>query len=77
MKSSTISQKGQILIPIQLRKKYGLKTGARVVVSEDGDGIKLTPVTETSIRNMAGILKGKNLSGSLLDSRRKDKSVNK
>lgn len=74
---SHISQKGQVLIPIGIRKKYGLKSGSKVIVSDDGRGIYLTPVTAEGIRNLAGIMKGKNLSGALLESRKKDNSTNR
>ena len=76
MKNTLLTEKGQILIPIQIRKKYGLKPGSKVIVSDDGQGIRVTPLTATSIRNLAGILKGKNLSKALLESRKKDSLQN-
>lgn len=76
MKSTTITSKGQILIPIHLRRKYGLHTGAKVIISDDGKFIQVAPVTAKSIRAYAGILKGKNLSGALLASRKADKAKN-
>ncbi len=76
MKTSSITQKGQILIPVNIRRKYGLKSGSKVVISDDGQAIKVTPVTAVSIRSMVGVLKGKNLSGALLLSRKKDKANN-
>lgn len=36
--SSVVSSKGQLVIPAELRKKYGLKKGVRVVFEEDGSG---------------------------------------
>lgn len=77
MKNTLITEKGQILIPVQIRKKYGLKPGAKVIISDDGHGIKVTPLTAASIRNLAGILKGGNLSKALLESRKKDTLKNK
>jgi AbrB family looped-hinge helix DNA binding protein len=76
MKSATVTSKGQILIPVNLRRKYGLHSGAKVIISDDGKSIHLAPVTATSIRSLAGILKGKNLSGALLASRKADKVKN-
>jgi AbrB family looped-hinge helix DNA binding protein len=77
MKNTLITEKGQILIPIQIRKKYGLKPGSKVIVSDDGQGIRVTPITAASIRNLAGILKGKNLSKALLESRKRDAIQNR
>ncbi len=76
MKSATITSKGQILIPVQLRRKYGLHSGAKVIISDDGKSIQVAPVTAKSIRSLAGILKGKNLSGALLASRKTDRAKN-
>jgi AbrB family looped-hinge helix DNA binding protein len=76
MKSATITSKGQILIPVQLRRKYGLHAGAKVIISDEGTSIQVAPVTAKSIRSYVGILKGKNLSGALLASRKKDKAKN-
>jgi AbrB family looped-hinge helix DNA binding protein len=40
---ATVSSKGQLVIPAELRKKYRLKTGSKVAV-EDRDGeIRLMP----------------------------------
>jgi AbrB family looped-hinge helix DNA binding protein len=78
MKTTLVSQKGQILIPVSIRKKYGLKTGSKVVVSDDGEGIRLTPLTSATIRSYAGILKGKvDLTASLLSSRKEDRKKGK
>lgn len=76
MKTATITEKGQILIPVQLRRKYGLHPGAKVIISDDGKYIKVAPLTSKSIRSYAGILKGRNLSGALLASRKADKGKN-
>ena len=76
MKSATITSKGQILIPVQLRRKYGLHSGAKVLITDDGKVIQVSPVTAKSIRSYAGMLKGQNLSGALLASRKADKAKN-
>ncbi len=77
MKTSLVTEKGQILIPVAIRKKYGLKSGSKVMVTDEGRAIRVTPVTVENIRKLAGILTGKNLSTALLDSRKKEKSVNR
>ena len=77
MKTSQVTEKGQILIPVAIRKKYGLKSGSKVMVTDEGRAIRVTPVTVENIRKLAGILTGKNLSTALLDSRKKEKSVNR
>jgi AbrB family looped-hinge helix DNA binding protein len=54
---TTISSKGQLVIPAALRRKYRLKSGSQVAV-EDRDGhIALTPNPYDALLAMRGILK--------------------
>ncbi|HEY8241623.1 MAG TPA: AbrB/MazE/SpoVT family DNA-binding domain-containing protein [Kiritimatiellia bacterium] len=52
-----VSSKGQIVIPANLRKKFHIEEGTRVIVEERTDGILLRPVTHDSIDRLFGILK--------------------
>ena len=65
--------KGQIVIPASLRKKYGIKNGTKIIVTDIGDAIILKPVTEQYLKNLQGSLKGKGGLKVLLDERHKDK----
>jgi AbrB family looped-hinge helix DNA binding protein len=57
MPTATITSKGQITIPIEVRKKLGLKAGDRINFFEDQEG-KFTFEPKTgSIMDMEGILK--------------------
>ena len=67
------SVKGQIVIPAILRRKYGIKNGTKIIVTDNGDSIILKPVTEQYLRNLQGSLKGKGILKVLVDERRKDK----
>jgi AbrB family looped-hinge helix DNA binding protein len=64
--------KGQIVIPAALRRKYGIKNGTKIIITDDGDSIILKPVTEQYLRNLQGSLKGKGVLKALLDGRRED-----
>ena len=64
--------KGQIVIPATLRRKYGIKNGTKIIVTDHGDSIGLKPVTEQYFRNLQGSLKGKGGLKALVDERRKD-----
>ena len=37
--------KGQIVIPAALRRKYGIKNGTKIIITDTGDAIVLKPVT--------------------------------
>ena len=65
--------KGQIVIPASLRRKYGIKNGTKIIVTDIGDAIVLKPVTEQYLRNLQGSLKGKGGLKVLVEERRKDK----
>jgi len=65
--------KGQVVIPAALRRKYGIKKGTKLIVSDIGDGIVLKPVTEQYLRNLQGSLKGKGGLKVLVEERRNDK----
>jgi AbrB family looped-hinge helix DNA binding protein len=56
MPTATITSKGQITIPIEVRRKLGLKTGDKINIFDNGDG-KFTFQPKTgSIMDMEGIL---------------------
>ena len=65
--------KGQIVIPAKLRKKYGIKNGTKIIVTDTDDAIILKPVTEQYLKKLQGSLKGKGGLRELLEERRKDK----
>jgi AbrB family looped-hinge helix DNA binding protein len=51
--------KGQIVIPAELRRKYRIKAGTKINVIDTGEAILLKPVTEESLKQLQGRLKGK------------------
>lgn len=65
--------KGQIVIPIKLRRKYGIKPGTKIEIFDDGDRIILRPVTQQAIHSVRGSLKGGGALKILEEERRKDK----
>ncbi len=70
MTTLTISTKGWIVIPAELRKKYGLTSGAQVRVVDYGGVLALVPLLENPIQQAAGMLKGpSSLTQALLNER--------
>jgi AbrB family looped-hinge helix DNA binding protein len=57
MEESTITSKGQIVIPARLRKRYGLKPGTKICFIERDSEILFQPLTKEYIRSMCGLLK--------------------
>ncbi len=52
------TEKGQIVIPAELRKRFGIKKGTRIKVSEKDDQIILSPLTPEVIRAKLKKLRG-------------------
>jgi AbrB family looped-hinge helix DNA binding protein len=73
MTTTTITSKGQIVIPSRIRKHLNIKPGMRFVVQEQGRRIIVEHVDEHYFDQFAGILKGTNATKELLRQRRRDK----
>jgi AbrB family looped-hinge helix DNA binding protein len=56
---TTVSTKGQFVIPSEIRSALGIKPGTRIAVMQDGMRITLEPVTAELVDKTRGILKGK------------------
>ena len=52
-----VTRKGQVTIPVDHRKKFGIREGMRVAVTDTGDGILIKPIIP--IQDLAGIDAGK------------------
>jgi AbrB family looped-hinge helix DNA binding protein len=69
-----IQEKGQVAIPIEIRKKLGLKRGDLVAVMETPDGVFITPqqvLATKALDRIGDILKDQGLSlGELIGSGR-------
>lgn len=44
MDTSTLTQKGQVTIPVGIRRKLGLRTGDQVAFVQEGDRVLVKPV---------------------------------
>ena len=68
---ATISSKGQLVIPAELRKKYRLKGGTKVAVGEQDGKIILTPNPYDELLALRGKFAQYPLEEDLLEDRRK------
>lgn len=60
MQTLTVSSKGQIVLPVQMRRRLGLGTGAQLSVVEESDGVRLRvvrSVRKTAVADLAGMIK--------------------
>jgi len=69
----TISNKGWVVIPAELRKKYNLQPGTEVVIVDYGGVLSIIPAVKDPIKQGRGMLKGlPSLTQDLLKERAKD-----
>ena len=54
----TVSEKGWVVIPVELRRKYKLHPGAAVSVVDYGGVLALVPTLARPARQVAGMLRG-------------------
>ena len=74
METSTLTSKGQLLIPKRIRNRYGIKAGVKVILEETDKGVLITPMNEQYFKSFAGILKK---TGNLKEEMRKLKEEEK
>ena len=75
--SVRFTTKGQVVIPMWLRKQFSIEDGTRAIVTPTPDGILLKPVTAAMIERGFGVLKrkqaGKPLAAEWVEHKREEK----
>ncbi len=76
METAVVTSKGQIVIPVKIRRKLGIKSGSKVALIEQGDKIIMQPLDKEYFNKIAGILgeKGKMLK-SLMEDKKKEREL--
>jgi len=81
LKSDSVwfTTKGQVVIPMRLRKLFHIQDGTRAIVTATEDGILLKPVTKHAIARLHGILKrkpgGKSFAEEWAEHKREEKAL--
>lgn len=73
---TSITSKGQIVIPSAIRRLFDIKPGTRFAVEADESTrrIVLTPITENYVREQQGRYRGRNLLGALAAEKQRERS---
>ena len=58
---ATVKAKGQIVIPVELRRRFQIDEGTKVAFLEEDGRLLLQPVTDEFIDGMQGVLAGRGL----------------
>ena len=55
---ATVSSKGQLVIPAEMREALGIEPGTRVAIRQDGDELILSPATKAVAHRLIAELCG-------------------
>jgi AbrB family looped-hinge helix DNA binding protein len=58
---ATVKAKGQVVIPVDIRRKFRIDEGTRVAFLEEDGRLFIQPVTDEFIDAMQGLLAGRGL----------------
>jgi AbrB family looped-hinge helix DNA binding protein len=58
---ATVKAKGQVVIPVDVRRKFQIEEGTRVAFLEEEGRLFVQPVTDRFIDSMKGMLAGRGL----------------
>ncbi len=72
MEYSSLTIKGQVLIPKRIRNKFGFKPGSKVVFQETEQGVVIKPMDESFFDAMIGILEKGDLQKEKADIRKEE-----
>ena len=73
---STVTTKGQLVIPAKLRRKYAIRKGTQIAFVEEHNRLVLQPITPEFIRSLRGSLKGEpSALESLLEDRKREREL--
>jgi AbrB family looped-hinge helix DNA binding protein len=74
MYTAKVSEKGWVVIPKELRRKYGLKKGTQVQVVDYGDVLALIPLPDDPVEALHGMLEGgPSLTADLMEERARER----
>jgi AbrB family looped-hinge helix DNA binding protein len=58
---ATVKAKGQVVIPVDIRRKFQIDEGTRVAFLEENGRLFIQPVTDEFIDAMRGVLSGRGM----------------
>ena len=76
-KETYATVKGQVVIPVSVRRKLAIKEGTRIQieVNEETRQIILTPITREYIHSLRGKYKGKGLLKALMEEKKREREL--
>jgi AbrB family looped-hinge helix DNA binding protein len=72
---TTLTERGQTVIPAEIRKRYKLKKGTKLVWLDNGKTITVIPIPDDPLKALRGSGKGERLSAKLLEERSREREI--
>lgn len=72
METSVVTVKGQVVVPANIRRKFGIKKGTKIAFIEQNGKLLIQPLDKNYFESLAGILgtEGKMLKSLVEDKKR-------
>ncbi|MBI4213362.1 MAG: AbrB/MazE/SpoVT family DNA-binding domain-containing protein [Chloroflexi bacterium] len=70
---TTLTQRGQTVVPAELRRRYGLREGDQLEWVDTGNGLRVIPLPADPVAALRGRGKGERLLERLLEERARDR----
>jgi AbrB family looped-hinge helix DNA binding protein len=72
METSVVTIKGQIVVPVKIRRKFGMKKGTKIAFIEQNGKLFIQPLDKSYFESLAGVLatEGKMLKSLMEDKKR-------
>ena len=76
MDTSVVTVKGQVVVPANIRRKFGIKKGTKIAFIEQNGKLIIQPLDKNYFESLAGILgtDGKMLK-SLMDDKKREREL--
>jgi len=76
MHTSIVTVKGQIVVPVKIRRKFGIKKGTKVAFIEQNGKLMIQPLDKSYFESLAGILDtGGKMMKSLMEDKKKEREL--
>ena len=71
---TTVTTRGQTVVPAEIRRRYGIEEGSRLEWVDDGRSIRVIPVPADPVKALRGSAKGEGLYDRLMEERARERA---